>query len=83
MRRKAHKNYRRSGAGKVIAGMLVGGVVGATAGWLTAPASDEETRRRLRGDIAGARQKAKSALENVESKARGLAAKSHQMERLP
>ena len=61
MRRKAHRAYRKSGIGKAITGLLVGGVVGATVGWLTAPASGEETRRRLKGDLVGAREKARRA----------------------
>lgn len=83
MRRKAHRAYRKSGIGKAITGLLVGGVVGATVGWLTAPASGEETRRRLKGDLVGAREKARSAMENVESKARELAAQVRQPEQLP
>jgi gas vesicle protein len=83
MRRKAHRNYSKSTARKVITGLLVGSVVGATLGWLTAPASGEEIRRRLKGDLVGAREKARSAMENVESKARELAAKVRQPEQLP
>jgi gas vesicle protein len=83
MRRKAHRTYRKSGAGKVLTGLLVGGVVGATVAWLTAPASGEETRRRLKDNLAGARDKARSAMENVESMARELAAEVRQPERLP
>jgi gas vesicle protein len=83
MRRKAQRIYRKSSAGKVITGLLVGGVVGATVGWLTAPASGEEIRRRLKGDLTGAREKARSAMENVESKARELAAEARQPEQLP
>lgn len=78
MKTKVFKNRKRSSAGQVITGLLVGSVVGATVGWLTAPASGEETRRRLRGDMAGAREKARSAMENVESKARELAARQKQ-----
>lgn len=73
MKRKAQ---RKSSAGKVIAGMLVGGVVGATVGWLTAPAAGEETRRRIRGSMMEARDKAKSAAKNVESTARELIAEA-------
>lgn len=83
MRKKALKNLKKSSAGKVITGMVVGSVVGATVGWLTAPASGEETRRRIKGEVMGARQKAKSAMENVESKAREFAAQAHQTEQLP
>jgi gas vesicle protein len=83
MRRKAHRTNRKSDAGKVITGLLVGGLFGATVAWLTAPASGEEIRRRLKGDLAGARAKARSAMENVESKVRELAAEVRQPERLP
>ena len=83
MRRKAHRNHRKSSAGKVITGLLVGGVVGATVGWLTAPASGEEIRRRLKGDLVGAREKTRSAMQNVGSKARELVAEVRQPEQLP
>lgn len=83
MRRKAHKSHSKSRAGKVITGLLLGSALGATVGWLTAPASGEETRRRLMGDIAGVREKAKSAMETIESKARELAAESYQTVPLP
>ena len=83
MKIKALKDRKRSSAGKVITGMLVGSVVGATVGWLTAPASGEETRRRIRGEMRGARDKVRSAMENVESKARELAAEARQTEQLP
>ena len=83
MRRKAHRNYMKRSVGKLITGLLIGGLVGAAVGWLTAPASGEETRRRLQGDLVGAREKARNAMENVESKARGLAAQVRQTEQLP
>ena len=41
-------------------------------GWLTAPASGEELRRRLRGDRMSAREKIKTSEGNVESRAREL-----------
>jgi gas vesicle protein len=75
MRRKSHKNSKR-GAGKLITGILVGGVVGATVGWLTAPTSGAETRRRFRGDAMNARdaqKRAETAEGNVESRVRELA----------
>lgn len=71
---KSHKHEKRAGTGKVMTGILLGSVVGATVGWLTAPAAGEETRRRLRGDIKSAREKVKTAEGNVESQARELAA---------
>ena len=73
MRRKLLNNHKRTSTGKVITGMLLGGAVGATVGWLTAPASGEETRRRLRGNMMSAREKIKTSKGNVESQARDLA----------
>jgi gas vesicle protein len=72
MRRKLFRTEKKTGAGKVITGLLVGGVVGATVGWLTAPASGEETRRRLGGDVKGMQAKIKTSEHNVESQAREL-----------
>lgn len=78
MRRKAHANRRKGNAGKVITGMLLGSVVGATVGWLSAPMSGEEMRHRLRREVVGAREKAKSAVGNVESTARELIAEANE-----
>jgi gas vesicle protein len=72
MRRRERKNHKNN-AGKVVTGLLIGSVVGATIGWLTAPASGEEMRRRIKGEVKGVREKAKTARGNVESKARKLA----------
>ena len=73
MRRKNLRNLKRTGVGKVVTGVLVGGVVGATVGWLTASASGAEIRRRLHGEAMDARERAKTAIGNVESRARNLA----------
>lgn len=69
MKRKSHK---RASIGKVVTGILVGGAVGATAGWLRAPASGEEIRRRFHGNTMSARGRAKTAAGNIESKSRDL-----------
>jgi gas vesicle protein len=74
MRKKARKIRNKRNIGKILTGMLLGSVIGAAVGWLTAPTSGEELRRRLTGDIQSAREKAKTAAENVESRARDLAA---------
>jgi len=67
------KTHKKRGAGKVVTGLLIGSVVGATVGWLTAPASGEEMRRRLKGDLNSVRERAKTAEGNIESQARELA----------
>ena len=72
MRRLSHKQNRKASAGTLVAGILVGGVVGATVGWLTAPATGAETRRRLRGDVMSARDRAKTAAGNIENRVREL-----------
>jgi gas vesicle protein len=72
MRRKLYKNHKKTSTGKLVTGILVGGVVGATVGWLTAPASGEDLRRRLRGNRMSAREKIKTSQGNVESRAREL-----------
>jgi gas vesicle protein len=72
MRRKERKNHKNN-VGKVVTGLLIGSMVGATIGWLTAPASGEEMRRGIKGEVKGVREKAKAAKGNVESKARKLA----------
>jgi gas vesicle protein len=72
MSRKLYKNHKKMSTGKLVTGILVGGVVGATVGWLTAPASGEELRRRLRGDRTNLHEKIKTSEGNVESRARDL-----------
>ena len=71
MKRKSHKGDRK--AGKVVTGLLVGSVVGATVGWLTAPGSGEQMRRRLSSDRMSVRERVKTAEGNIESQARDLA----------
>jgi gas vesicle protein len=72
MRRNLIKNHKNMSTRKLVTGILFGGVLGATVGWLTAPASGEELRRKLRGDRMSAREKIKTSEGNVESRAREL-----------
>ena len=68
------KDHKKRGAGKkVVTGLLIGSVVGATVGWLTAPASGVGMLHRLKGDVNSARARAKTAEGNIESQARELA----------
>jgi len=67
------KSHKKASVGKVVTGILVGGAVGATVGWLTTPASGEEIRRRFHGNTMSARERVKTAAGNIERKARDLA----------
>ena len=73
MKRKLLRKTKKTSAGKVVTGIVLGGVIGAALGWLTAPVSGEETRRRLMGEIKNAREKIEASEENIESQARELA----------
>jgi gas vesicle protein len=72
MRRKLFKNHKKMSTGKLVTGVLVGGVLGATVGWLTTPASVGELRRRLQGDRTNLHEKIETSEGNVESQAREL-----------
>ncbi len=77
-------DHSKKNVGKVVTGVLIGSVVGATIGWLTAPASGAETRRRLTGRGSGGQrseregasravwEKVKTSEGNVESVVREL-----------
>jgi gas vesicle protein len=73
MLRRKHKNQNKRDAGKVITGMLLGSLFGATVGLLMAPTSGEETRRKITEGAVGVQEKMKTAAGNVESRARELA----------
>lgn len=65
MRRKLLRNRRKTSAGKIVTGILLGGVVAATVRWLIESSSGEASRRRLN-------EKIKTSEGNVESQAREL-----------
>lgn len=73
LRKKIRTNRNKRDAGKIITGMLLGSVFGATVALLMAPASGEQIRRRISGEALGVREKIKSAAGNVETRARELA----------
>ena len=56
----------------VLTGFAIGSAIGATISLLMAPASGEETRRRIKTEIADAQMKAMNAIEDVQSKALSL-----------
>ena len=72
MRRKEHKKRAIRNSGRVVTGILVGSVIGATVGLLMAPTSGEETRRRIKDEAIGAQERLKAAADNIESRAREL-----------
>jgi gas vesicle protein len=74
---KTRKRTKKVGVGKVITGVAVGSVVGATVGLLLAPASGEETISNIKSRAKGIQKKAVKAVGNVEDKARGLNKKAH------
>ena len=81
MRRKSHKENRKVSTGTLVTGVLAGGLIGATLGWLTAPAAGTETRRKFRSHVMDARDRLKTAAGNIESRARELAEEvSHDVE---
>ena len=73
MKRKheVHGNHA-GGIGKVITGLVVGSVVGAAVSLLMAPASGEETRRKIRDEVNGIQKKAKLTAGQVEEKGREI-----------
>jgi gas vesicle protein len=70
------KKTKKAGVGKVITGLAVGSVVGATVGLLLAPASGEETVSNIKSQAKGIQKKAIKAVGNIEDKARGLGNKA-------
>jgi len=71
------KKTKKAGVGKVITGLAVGSVVGATVGLLLAPASGEETISNIKSQAKGIQKKAIKAVGNIEDKARGLGRKAN------
>ena len=75
--RKIAKKTKKAGVGKVITGLAVGSVVGATVGLLLAPASGEETVSNIKSQAKGIQKKAIKAVGNIEDKARSLGKKAN------
>src|SRR6185503_18683429 len=75
------KKAKKAGVGKVITGLAVGSVVGATVGLLLAPASGEETVSNIKSQAKGIQKKAIKAVGNIEDKARGLGNKAQTLAR--
>ena len=73
MLRKRRKDQNKRDAGKIITGLLLGSLFGATVALLMAPGSGEETRRKITDGAVGVQEKMKTAAGNIESKARELA----------
>ena len=73
MKRKHSVHGNNSGGmGKVITGLVVGSIVGAAVSLLMAPASGEETRRRIKDEVDGIQKKARFTAGQVEEKGREI-----------
>lgn len=71
MTRKITRNsHKKTGAGEVVTGLLVGSIVGDTLGLWFAPASAEETIRTIKDEVRDIQNKAKKAVGNFEDKYR-------------
>lgn len=70
------RNKKKITVGKIFTGMLIGGVFGATLGWLTAPTSGADMRRSIGEKLGNSRrslqEKINTSKGNVESRARDL-----------
>ena len=60
------------GAGRVFAGVLIGGLIGAAVGFLMAPVSGQELRRTIREELEGAEERARSLMGEAEAKGREM-----------
>lgn len=56
----------KAGPGKVATGLVLGSIVGATIGLLMAPASGEETRRKIKGKVKGVQMRVKDTAGSIE-----------------
>jgi len=73
MRSKNRENRNNIGSiGKIVTGLIVGSVVGATVGLLMAPTSGEKTLKRIRGEVKGVQKRAKATVGNIEDKSREI-----------
>jgi gas vesicle protein len=73
MKKLWRKNRKRQSLTKILIGLAVGSLIGATVGMLMSPYSGQEIRRRLAGQVRGVQEKAKTAVGNVGNQARELA----------
>lgn len=73
MRKKHGLTRNNQGSiGKVITGLVIGSAVGAAVSLLMAPASGEETRRKLIDEVKDIQNKARTTAGNVEEKGREI-----------
>src|SRR5690349_19396687 len=78
MKKLWRKNRKRQSVEKILIGLAVGSLIGATVGMLMSPYSGQEIRRRLAGQVRGVQEKAKTAVGKVQSQAHDLADQIHE-----
>jgi len=81
MRRNDVQYYESNGgsAGRVFAGVLIGGLIGAALGFLMAPMSGDELRRTIREEFDEAQERAMSAMEDAQEKGRQMQDKGREV----
>lgn len=67
------------GVGRVFAGVLIGGLIGAAIGFLMAPVSGEELRRTIREELEEAQNRARSMMGDAQEKGRELQNKGREV----
>ena len=73
MRRKhAVHRQNKGGIGKVVTGIVIGGLVGAAVGFLMAPSSGAETRHKIKSEVKGIQRRAKDTAGKIEDKGREI-----------
>lgn len=81
MRRNDIQYYESNGgsAGRVFAGVLIGGLIGAAVGFLMAPMSGDELRRTLREEFDETQERARSMVEDAQEKGRQVQDKGREV----
>ena len=72
MRRNTYNRPKRMSTGRLLTGILLGGAVAATVAWLNSPATEGMPRSLFKTNTEKARDRFKTAENNIESQVRDL-----------